>query len=95
MESIDRNIKKWDIFSDSVALDFHELMNVRHRSIHFNAETYSSVREDALFAILKIRDIIQYQFGTFNDARWFIPEPESVFEMGIPSGQIAWMPPET
>lgn len=64
---------EWDVISGELSKEFKSLEDLRHRSIHFNVETYESVREDALRAIEHLRKIITGQFGCFGTQRWFIP----------------------
>jgi len=66
-------LETWGILLPKAVIEFRQLMSLRHRSIHFNASTYNSLRDDALSAILHMRTIIELQFGTFTDAPWFIP----------------------
>ncbi|MEX0922694.1 MAG: hypothetical protein WDZ84_07955 [Rhodovibrionaceae bacterium] len=51
---------------------FYAFEGIRNKSIHFNPNTYSSVREDALSAIKLLREIIDGQFGTFGIKPWLI-----------------------
>jgi hypothetical protein len=62
----------WEIMLEPAAEAFKKLKTIRNRSIHFNPETYSQLREDALAAILEMRTIIDQQFGTFAVRPWFI-----------------------
>jgi hypothetical protein len=64
----------WDIMLPDVAEEFEKLAELRHRSIHFNADIYSRLREEALTAIAHLRTIIDRQFGTFGNQPWFIPD---------------------
>ncbi len=63
----------WDILLPTAESEFRSLKTLRHRSIHFNISTYSTLREDALAAILHMRTIIEQQFGSFAVRPWFIP----------------------
>jgi len=56
----------------AAAAEFRALMPLRHRSIHFNVSTYSTLRDDALAAILHMRAIIEQQFGSHALRPWFI-----------------------
>ncbi len=62
----------WEVMLPDIAAEFGKLEKLRHRSIHFNVETYSKLREDALTAIAHVRSIIDRQFGTFGTQPWFI-----------------------
>lgn len=62
----------WDVLLPEVAVEFLALAELRNRSIHFNPETYTNLRDDALKATLHLRKIIAVQFGSFTDAPWFI-----------------------
>ncbi|WP_439150461.1 hypothetical protein [Sulfitobacter sp.] len=62
----------WNVLLPDVAEEFRLLKLLRHRSIHFNLETYSAHKEDSLAAILHIRKIIECQFGSHGQQPWFI-----------------------
>lgn len=62
----------WDVLLPEAAGEFLVLGDLRHRSIHFNPETYTNLRDDALKAALHLRAIIAAQFGSFSTAPWFI-----------------------
>lgn len=63
----------WDILRPVAATEFRALAVLRNRSIHFNVSTYSTLRDDALAAILHMRTVIEEQFGSFATRPWFIP----------------------
>ena len=63
----------WDILLDRAAEQFRALKRLRHRSIHFNANIYATLRDDALAAVLHMRAIIEEQFATHAVRPWFIP----------------------
>lgn len=65
-------LSAWGILLPKAAEEFQELGRLRHRSIHFNPDTYSNLRDDALKAVLHLRAIIEAQFSSFSDAPWFI-----------------------
>lgn len=67
-----RALEAWEVLLADVAQEFRALKLLRHRSIHFNMGTYSTLREDALQALLHMRTIIDGQFGTFGVRPWFI-----------------------
>jgi hypothetical protein len=62
----------WGVLLPDVVKEFGRLEKLRHRSIHFNVDTYSKLREDALAAIAHMQLIIERQFGAFGDQPWFI-----------------------
>ncbi len=62
----------WKVLADGVGADFLALGELRNRSIHFNPETYESMREDALAALQRLNEIIAKQFGYFGHQPWFI-----------------------
>lgn len=65
-------LSTWGLLSPECQAEFRELMALRHRSIHFNPETYGNLRADALAAVLHVRRVIELQFSTFGDRPWFI-----------------------
>ena len=67
-------LEAWDVLVPEATTEFRARMVLRHRSIHFNISTYETLREDALAAILHLREIIEAQFGTFGLKPWLIHE---------------------
>ena len=65
-------LKSWDVLLPKAATEFRALKTLRHRSIHFSVDTYSTLREDALASILHMREIIDQQFTAFGLRPWFI-----------------------
>lgn len=65
-------LEKWKVLADGVGAEFLALGELRNRSIHFNPETYQSLREDALAALQRLDAIIAKQFGYFGRQPWFI-----------------------
>lgn len=65
-------LETWDVLLPEVAAEFKALKILRHRSIHFNHSTYETLREDSINAVLHIRKVIDYQFGTWGIRPWFI-----------------------
>ncbi len=65
-------LSDWGVLVDGVADHFLELGKLRHRSIHFNPETYRMLREDALAALKLVGNIASKQFGFFGHQPWFI-----------------------
>ncbi|HXQ05400.1 MAG TPA: hypothetical protein VN831_11680 [Bradyrhizobium sp.] len=65
-------LEAWEMLLPKAVSEFRALMTLRHRSIHFNVSTYSTLREDALTAILHMREIIDQQFTAFGLRPWFI-----------------------
>ena len=66
-------LEAWNILLPEAVTEFRALKLLRHRSIHFNVSTYSTLRDDALAAILHMRAVIEQQFGSFALRPWFIP----------------------
>lgn len=66
-------LEAWGVLLPEAVTEFSALMMLRHRSIHFNVSTYATLREDALAAILHLREIIETQFGAFGSKPWLIP----------------------
>lgn len=62
----------WRILVDGVGTEFLALGTLRNRSIHFDPDTYHSLREDALAALQRLNAIIAMQFGYFGFQPWFI-----------------------
>ncbi|MET4245492.1 hypothetical protein [Bradyrhizobium sp. RT10b] len=62
----------WDVLADGVGAEFLVLGQLRNRSIHFDPDTYHSLREDALAALQRLNAIIAKQFGYFGSQPWFI-----------------------
>ncbi|MBE1297402.1 MAG: hypothetical protein GJ678_14445 [Rhodobacteraceae bacterium] len=65
-------LEAWGVLLPEVVKEFKELKKLRHRSIHFNTSTYDTLRDDSISAILHMRKIIDYQFGTWGARPWFI-----------------------
>jgi hypothetical protein len=64
-------LRDWKVLVEGVDAEFLTLGEVRNRSLHFNPETYQSVREDALTSLQRLNAIISSQFG-IGTQRWFI-----------------------
>lgn len=62
----------WGVLLPEAVREFRALKMLRHRSIHFNVSTYATLRDDALAAILHMRQTIDQQFGSFGVRPWFI-----------------------
>lgn len=62
----------WSVLADGVGAEFLALGELRNRSIHFNPETYQSLRADALGALQRLNAVIALQFGYFGRQPWFI-----------------------
>lgn len=65
-------LEAWDILLPAAVKEFRALKDLRHRSIHFNASTYTTLKSDTLAAVLHMRTIIEQQFGSFAVRPWFI-----------------------
>jgi hypothetical protein len=66
-------LEAWGMLLPKAVTEFRALHALRNRSIHFRLGTYSTLREDALAAVLHMREIIEQQFGSFGPHPWFIP----------------------
>lgn len=66
-------LEAWGVLLPEALAEFLLLMPLRHRSVHFNPETYRNLRDDALGAVLHVRKIIESQFGTWGLKPWLIP----------------------
>ncbi|WP_156938227.1 hypothetical protein [Mesorhizobium sp. WSM3626] len=64
----------WNVLLPEAAENFLILETLRHRSVHFNPETYATMREDALLALTLLGKIISRQFGYFGGQPWFIED---------------------
>ena len=62
----------WKVLAKGVDADFLALGELRNRSLHFNPDTYLSLRDDALEALHRLDKIIAKQFGYFGGQPWFI-----------------------
>lgn len=65
-------LEAWGVLRPKAVQEFLNLMNLRHRSIHFNPSTYASVKLDSLSALNHLREIIDEQFTAFGVRPWFI-----------------------
>ena len=65
-------LEAWGVLLPAAAAEFRSLQPLRHRSVHFNPGTYASLREDALSAVVHLREIIDQQFTTHGRRPWFI-----------------------
>lgn len=68
----------WGVLLPDVGAAFIKLKKLRNHSIHFNAATYTSVRDDALSALETLSRVIQLQFGVFGRQPWFIENTPGV-----------------
>lgn len=67
-------LASWNVFqADGVAREFAALGVLRNKSLHFNEETYTSLRADALQALKHLTEIIRVQFGFASGQRWMLP----------------------
>jgi hypothetical protein len=64
----------WKVLVDGAGAEFLALGELRNRSIHFNPDTYQSLREDALAALQRLNAVIARQFGYFGRQPWFIED---------------------
>ncbi len=65
-------LEAWNVLLPETVTEFRALMRLRHRSVHFNVGTYTTLKEDALAAVRHLREIIEQQFTAFGDRPWFI-----------------------
>jgi hypothetical protein len=65
-------LEAWQVLLPEAVAEFRKLMDLRHRSVHFNTETTARLRDDALSAVLHMRAIIDQQFGSFGVRPWYI-----------------------
>jgi hypothetical protein len=65
-------LEAWGVLLPVSSQELRALMRLRHRSVHFNASTYATLREDALAAVLYLREVIDQQFTAFGLRPWFI-----------------------
>lgn len=64
----------WKVLVDGVGAELLALGALRNRSIHFNSDSYRSLREDALTALQRLDKVISKQFGYFGSQPWFIED---------------------
>jgi hypothetical protein len=57
-------LKAWGVLLPAAEAPLRALMTLRHNSIHFNGSTYTTLRDDALAAVLHMREIIEQQFAS-------------------------------
>jgi hypothetical protein len=67
-----RALNDWKILLPEAAAAFEKLKVLRRYSVHFNVSTYTTLKEDALAAVLHMREIINQQFGTWGLRPWLI-----------------------
>lgn len=65
-------LEAWQVLLPEVVVTFRELEQLRNRSIHFNLDTASQLRADALSAAGLLTRAIEKQFGAFGLQPWFI-----------------------
>ncbi|MBI1220480.1 MAG: hypothetical protein GC186_18265 [Rhodobacteraceae bacterium] len=64
----------WNILANDVRVDILALNKLRNCSVHFNPDTYESLRDDALAALQLLDQIISKQFGYFGGQPWFVED---------------------
>ena len=67
-------LEAWGVLISEAVAHYRALASLRHRSVHFDPGTYGRLREDALAAVIAIREILDLQFSTFAVRPWFIPD---------------------
>ncbi len=65
-------LEAWGVLVPKAVSEFRALALLRNRSIHFNVSTYTTLRDDAIAALLHLREIIDQQFTAWGDRPWFI-----------------------
>ncbi len=65
-------LASWGILLPKVIEEFHQLEEIRNKSIHFRPETDHNDRALSLEAIHCLREIIENQFSAFGTQPWFI-----------------------
>ncbi|MER8713135.1 hypothetical protein, partial [Mesorhizobium sp. M1295] len=65
-------LEDWTVLADGVGAQFLVLAGLRNRSVHFDPDTYTTVRVDALEALRTLGRIVAKQFGYFGRQPWFI-----------------------
>ena len=65
-------LSDWEVLLPDAAENCLKLETLRNRSVHFNQETYLTLREDALSALTLLGKIIAKQFGYFGMQPWFL-----------------------
>jgi hypothetical protein len=66
-------LEAWNVLLPKAVIELRALMELLHRSIHFNDSTYANLQEDSLASIQHMNHIIDLQFSAFADRPWFIP----------------------
>lgn len=67
-------LEAWGVLLPEAVVHYRALAKLRNRSVHFDPGTYGRLRDDALAAVIAIRDILDLQFSTFAVRPWFIPD---------------------
>lgn len=65
-------LEAWGVLLPDAVRHYRALAKLRNRSVHFDPETYGRLREDALAAVVGVREILDQQFSTFAIRPWFI-----------------------
>jgi hypothetical protein len=66
-------LEDWGVLEPGIGENFQGLKSLRHKSLHFNPQTYVRVRDDAFEALKTLKSIIVGQFAAYGTQRWFIP----------------------
>lgn len=72
-------LRDWQVLTTTAEVNFGELLQRRNDSIHFNAGTERSDREDALGALLTFGRILEAQFASFGALPWLFTPPGEVY----------------
>ncbi len=72
------NLVKWGVLNSIVEGLFKKLVKKRHKSIHFNENTISNLKNDSLEAIKLLQEIVQNLFPAIG-SKYFIPTKGEAF----------------
>jgi len=67
-------LRSWDCLRSETADVYQDLMDKRHKAIHFRPETDHNDRELSLEAIHTFQSIIELQFAAWGQLPWFLTE---------------------
>ena len=72
-------LSDWDVLLPEASKALRKLEAIRHRSLHFTASTYDTLRDDAVSAIKYLCSFIQHQFAADGRQPWFIEGTKGAF----------------
>lgn len=67
-----QTLEGWNVLLPNVTTKFEQLEKLRHRSIHFNPEIETDVREPAGEAVILLQEIVKEQFSALGPQPWYI-----------------------